>query len=158
MFGRKHPRWTQALLSDADLEAIGAAVAAAERETSGEIRVHLERRLPRPRGAAAPDALTRATEIFTRLGMHATAERNGVLIYLAVEDRRLAIAGDAGVHARVGDEYWNRVRDAMVDRLRRGEPRAALLHAVTEVGEVLRRFFPRRPDDRNELSDRVSLS
>jgi uncharacterized membrane protein len=152
----KHPRWTQALFSDADLEAIAAAVAAAERHTSGEIRVHLERRLPR--GVPAGDALARATEVFTRLGMHTTADRNGVLIYLAVDDHSLAIAGDAGVHARVGDEYWQRIRDAMVERLRRGESRDAVLHAVGEVGEVLRRFFPRRPDDRNELSDRVSLS
>jgi uncharacterized membrane protein len=152
----KHPGWTRALFSDADLEAIAAAVALAERGTSGEIRVHLERRLPRRRGEA-PDALARATEVFTRLGMHATAERSGVLVYLAVEDRKLAIAGDAGVHARVGDEYWGRVRDAMVERLRRGEPRDAVLHAVADVGEVLRRFFPRRPDDRDELSNRVSL-
>jgi uncharacterized membrane protein len=148
-----HPRWVLALLSAADLEAIAAAVTAAERETSGEIRVHLERRLPR----GVPDALTRATDVFTRLGMHATDARNGVLIYLTVDDHKLAIAGDAGVHARVGDEYWQRIRDVMVERLRRGEARAAVLHAVTEVGEVLRRFFPRRPDDRNELSDRVSL-
>ena len=156
MVGGRHPRWTRSLFTADDLEAIAAAVAAAERETSGEIRVHLERRLPR--GAQPGDALPRATEIFTRLGMQATADRNGVLIYLAVEDHQLAIAGDAGVHARVGDEYWQRIRDAMVERLRRGEARAAVLHAVTEVGEVLRRFFPPRPDDRNELSDQVSLS
>ena len=140
----KHPGWTRALFSHADLEAIAAAIAAAERETSGEIRVHLERRLPRPRGTAPADALARATEVFTRLGMHATSERNGVLVDHAVEDRKLAIAGDAGVHARVGDEYWQRVRDAMVNRLREGRPRDAVLHAVAEVGEVLRRFFPRR--------------
>jgi uncharacterized membrane protein len=154
----RHPRWTRALFSEADLGAIGAAVAAAEHETSGEIRVHLERRLPRAGGAPAGDALARATEVFTRLGMHATADRNGVLIYLAVEDRKLAIAGDTAVHERVGDEYWRRIRDAMVERLRRGAARDAVLHAVSEVGEVLRRFFPRRPDDRNELSDEVSLS
>jgi len=148
----KHPRWTHALFSDADLDAIADAVASAERETSGEIRVHLERH---HRGR---DALARATEIFTRLGMHATAERNAVLIYLAVDDHTLAIAGDAGVHAHVGDEYWQRIRDAMVERLRRGEPREAVVHAVGEVGQVLRRYFPRRPDDRNELSDRVSLT
>jgi len=123
-----------------------------ERRSSGEIRVHLERH---HRGR---DALARATEIFTRLGMHATAERNAVLIYLAVDDHTLAIAGDAGVHAHVGDEYWQRIRDAMVERLRRGEPREAVVHAVGEVGQVLRRYFPRRPDDRNELSDRVSLT
>jgi uncharacterized membrane protein len=151
----RHPHWTRALFSAADLEAIAAAVGAAERETSGEIRVHLERRLPRH--PAGGDALARATEVFTRLGMHATDARNGVLIYLAVDDHKLAIAGDAGVHARVGDEYWQRIRDAMVERLRRGEARAAVLHAVTEVGAILKTFFPRRPDDRNELSDRVSL-
>ena len=152
----KHPRWTHALFSDADLEAIAVAVAAAERETSGEIRVHLERRLPGD--VPGGDALARAIDVFTRLGMHATAERNGVLIYLTIDDHALAIAGDAGVHARVGDAYWQRIRDAMIERLRRGESREAVVQAVREVGEVLRRYFPRRPDDRNELSDRVSLS
>jgi len=152
---RRHPRWTHRLFSDADLEAIAATVAAVERETSAEIRVHLERRLPR-RSAAPGDALARAAEVFTTLGMQATAERNGVLLYLAVDDHKLAIVGDAGVHARVGEEYWQRVRDAMVERLRRGEAREAVRHAVTEVGLVLRRFFPRQPDDQNELSDRVS--
>ncbi|HEU4369861.1 MAG TPA: TPM domain-containing protein [Methylomirabilota bacterium] len=150
---RRHPSWTHRLLSDADLERIAAAVAAAEHKTSGEIRVHLERRLPR-RGTA----LARATEVFRLLGMQATAEHNGVLIYLAVDDHKLAIVGDAGVHGRVGDGYWQHVRDAMVERLRRGEARDAVLHAVDEVGLVLRRLFPRRPDDDNELSDRVSVS
>jgi uncharacterized membrane protein len=149
-----HPRWTYRLFSDADLQAISAAVAAAEQRTSGEIRVHLERRLPRRGG----DPLARAAEVFTALDMHRTVERNGVLIYLAVDDHRLAIAGDAGVHAQVGDGYWNAVRDAMVERLRRGEAREAVLYAVGEVGAVLERLFPRRPDDQNELSDRVSLS
>jgi uncharacterized membrane protein len=148
-----HPRWTRALFPDDDLDVIGAAVVDAERETSGEIRVHLERRLPR-----GTDALTRATHVFARLKMDATAERNGVLLYLAVEDRKLAIVGDSGVHARVGDEYWQRVRDAMVERLRAGAARDAIVHAVLDVGLVLRKFFPRRPDDRNELSDEVSLS
>ena len=151
---RKHPDWTHALLSDADLDAISTAVASAERETSAEVRVHLERRLPR----GVTDALPRATEVFTRLGMHRTAERNGVLIYLAVEDHKLAIAGDQGVHRHVGDEYWQRVRDAMVSRLRAGAAREAIVQAVLDVGLVLAKFFPRRPDDRNELSDRVSLS
>jgi uncharacterized membrane protein len=150
----KHPRWTHRLFSDADLEAIAAAVTAAERETSGEIRVHLEPRLPRGAG----DALARAAGVFTALGMERTAERNGVLIYLAVNDHTLAIVGDTGVHAHVGDAYWQGVRDAMVERLRRGQARDAVLHAVSEVGLVLRRLFPRRPDDRDELSDRVSLS
>jgi uncharacterized membrane protein len=157
MVRRKPPGWTHHLFSDADLEVIAAAVEAAERETSGEIRVHLERRLPRHSGAPPGDALARAAEVFTALGMQATAERNGVLLYLAVDDHALAIIGDAGVHARVGEAYWQRVRDAMIERLRRGEARDAVLDAVTEIGLVLRQLFPRRPDDENELSDRVSL-
>jgi uncharacterized membrane protein len=89
--------------------------------------------------------------------MDATAEQNGVLIYLAVQDRSLAIVGDRGVHARVGDDYWQRVRDAMVARLRAGAARDAVVQAVTDVGLVLQKFFPPRRDDRNELSDDVSL-
>ena len=147
-----HPRWTRRLFSEGDLEAIAAAVAEAERRTSGEVRVHLERRLPR-----SIDALSRAGQVFTRLGMHATAERNGVLVYLAVENRALAIVGDGGVHAHVGDEYWRRIRDTMVDQLRAGAARDAVVHAVIDVGLVLAKFFPRRPDDRNELRDDVSL-
>jgi len=148
----RHPRWTRTLFTHDDLEAIAAAAHEAERGTSGEIRVHLERRLPR-----ASDALTRAGHVFTRLKMDATAERNGVLLYLAVEDRKLAIVGDQGVHARVGDEYWRRVRDAMVERLRVGAARDAIVHAVLDVGLVLAKFFPPRPGDVNELSDDVSL-
>jgi uncharacterized membrane protein len=90
--------------------------------------------------------------------MHETAERNGVLLYLAVEDHKLAIVGDEAIHARVGDSYWTAVRDAMVERLRRGEAREAIVHAVRDVGGILQKFFPRRPDDRNELSDQVSLN
>jgi uncharacterized membrane protein len=150
--GSKHPRWARTLFSDADLEAIAAAVHEAERHTSGEIRVHLERRLPR-----AMDVLARAAQVFKHLEMHATADRNAVLLYFAVEDRKLAIVGDRGVHDRVGEAYWPRVRDAMVERLRAGAPRDAVVHAVTDVGLVLQKFFPRRPGDRNELSDDVSL-
>jgi uncharacterized membrane protein len=158
MVKRGHPRWTRGLFAPGDLEAIAAAVAAAERETSAEIRVHLVRRLPKQADAAAAgDALAYARDVFVRLRMHETAERNGVLVYLAVEDRKLAIVGDEAIHGRVGDQYWAGVRDAMVERLRRGAAREAVLHAVADVGGILRKFFPHRPDDRNELSDQVSL-
>jgi uncharacterized membrane protein len=90
--------------------------------------------------------------------MDRTAHRNGVLIYVAVEDRKLAIVGDVAVHDRVGEAYWQRVRDAMVERLRAGASREAVVQAVLDVGGVLRKFFPHRRDDRNELSDEVSLS
>ena len=89
--------------------------------------------------------------------MHRTALRHGVLVYLALEDHQVAIVGDEGIHARVGDDYWAGVRDLMVERLRRGEARAALVEAVRELGRSLARHFPRRPDDTNELSDSVSV-
>ena len=157
MLKRGHPRWTRRLFRPGDLEAIAVAVGEAEKTTSAEIRVHLDRRLPTHADVPAGDALAHARHVFVRLRMHETAHRNGVLVYLAVEDRKLAIVGDEAIHAQVGDQYWTAVRDAMVERLRRGEAREAIIHAVRDVGAVLQKFFPHRPDDRNELSDQVSL-
>jgi uncharacterized membrane protein len=104
------------------------------------------------------DPLARARAVFVSLGMERTAQRNGVLIYLAVNDHRLAIVGDEGVHARVGDGYWERIRDFMVERLRAGRPAEAVLGAVDEVGRVLAQYFPPRRDDVDELPDRLSTS
>jgi uncharacterized membrane protein len=149
----KHPAWTRRLLSDADFAAITAAIARAEARTSGQIKVHLDRRVHGRTG----DALARAQEVFAHLGLHRAAERHAVLIYLALEDRKLAIIGDAGIHTRVGDDYWAAIRDHMVADLRAGAARAAIVGAVDEVGRVLREHFPRRPEDRNDLGDEVSI-
>jgi uncharacterized membrane protein len=149
-----HPRWVQRVFSAGDLQAVAGAIAAAERGTSAEIRVHLEHRLPRRAGG---DALARARRVFEDLGMHGTAQRNGVLVYLALADHRLAVVGDDGIHARVGDGYWTRLRDLLVARLREGRAREALVEAIVEVGRVLGQHFPRGPDDVNELSDEVSV-
>lgn len=149
------PRWVRRWLRPADLQALARAIDEAERHTSAEIGVHLERRLPR---LAADDAAqARARDVFRRLGLDRTRERNAVLIYLALDDRRLAIVGDEGVHARVGEAYWARVRDVMVERLRRGGLREALTAAIETLGATLREHFPRRPDDVDELPDRVTL-
>jgi uncharacterized membrane protein len=151
----RHPRWVRRWLSPADLEALARAIGEAERHTSAEIRVHLERRIPRlPVGDAAR---ARARDVFRRLGLDRTRERNAVLIYLALEDRRLAVVGDEGVHARVGDGYWAKVRDVMVEHLRQGGLREALTAAIETLGATLREHFPRRPDDQNELPDQVTL-
>ena len=152
-----HPRWVRALFSESDLDAIARAVGEAETLTSAELRVHLERRVHAPRGGAPTDALSRAREVFARLGMHRTALRHGVLIYLALADRQVAIVGDEGIHAHVGDEYWASIRDRMVERLRGGAARAAMVDAVRDVGRSLARHFPREPGDTNELSDSVSI-
>jgi uncharacterized membrane protein len=146
----RHPRWVRAFLSDADLDAVAAAIAAAEATTSAEIRVHLDARCP-------GEPMPRAVAVFERLGMHRTAERHGVLVYVSVEDHKLAVLGDRGIHERVGQVYWDRLVQGVIAHLRERRHRDGLVHAVAEVGAVLRRHFPRRPDDVNELPDRVSL-
>lgn len=152
----RHPSWTRPWLSDDDFEAVSRAIIEAGRQTSAEIRVHLERHVKHRRWSRRVDPLARARHLFAHLGLHRTVERHGVLIYLALEDRKLAIVGDEGIHARVGDAFWDRVRDMMAERLRAGRAREALVEAVREVGGVLGRHFPRRRDDSDGLGDKVS--
>jgi uncharacterized membrane protein len=145
----RHPRWVRAFASAADLEAVAAAVAQAEAGTAAEIRVHLAHR-------CAGEAMTQAVAVFERLGMHRTALRAGVLVYVAVADHKLAVIGDAGIHARVGQAYWEGLVARVIGHLREGRRRDGLVEAIREIGTALAIHFPRRPDDRNELSDRVS--
>lgn len=149
-----HPAWVRKVFSDGDLDDIAAAVARVEQAAAAEVRVHLEQRLPR---ASRGDALPRAEALFQRLGMQRTRRRNGVLIYLALDDHKLAIVGDAGIDARVGPAYWAGVRDLMVAHLRADAPREAVVRAVEEVGRVLAEHFPRRPGDAgDEVTNVVS--
>jgi uncharacterized membrane protein len=147
---RRHPGWVRAFLDEAGLEAVRREVGLAEAGTSAEIRVHLDRR-------CAGDPLERAVAVFERLGMHRTAERHGVLVYVSVTDRKLAVIGDRGIHERVGEAYWRRIVEDVARHLREERPRDGLVHAVRELGEALRQHFPRRPDDTNELRDEVSV-
>lgn len=146
----RHPRWVRRFLSESDLETVKDAVAAAERSTSAEIRLHLDHRCP-------GDPLARAVAVFEQLGMHRTTERNGVMIYVAVADRRLAVIGDRGIHERVGEAYWQRLVATMLTELRAERPLDGLTAAIRDVGEALSTHFPRRPGDANELSDEVSV-
>ncbi len=146
----RHPRWVRNFLSETDLEAVRHAISEAEAGTSAEIRVHLDHRCP-------GEPMARAVAVFERLGMHRTAERHGVLIYVAVADRKLAVIGDRGIHERVGEGYWQRLATDVIAHFREERPRDGFLHAVRELGGALRRHFPRRPDDRNELGDEVSI-
>lgn len=93
---------------------------------------------------------------FDRLRMDATRERNGILFYVAVDDRVFAIVGGAGIHAKVGDAFWGALRDAMRDAFAKGEPATGLRRAIDEAGRRLAEHFPRRGDDRNELPDEIS--
>ena len=146
----RHPRWVRGFLAEADLDAVTRAIGAAELRTSAEIRVHLDHRCP-------GEPMARAVTVFEHLGMHRTAARHGVLIYVSVGDHKLAVLGDQGIHERVGQVYWERLVDAVLAHFREERPRDGVLHAVAEVGAVLARHFPRRPGDVNELSDQVSI-
>ncbi len=134
---------------DAEEARILAAIRAAERTTSGEIRVHVESRCP-----GDPMAVARAR--FQRLGMAKTGARNGVLFYLATRDGRFAVFGDEGIHQHVGDPFWKDLRDRMTERFQRNEFALGLTEAIAAVGAHLAVAFPRAKDDRNELPDTIS--
>lgn len=131
-----------------DSERIVSAIAAAEKRTSGEIRVHVTRRVPK-------DLEERALRRFHRLGMTRTVERNGVLIYIAPRARIFRILGDTAIHEKCGAEFWKEVAAAMETHFRRGELTEGVVAGVERVGEVLARHFPRRADDRNELPNSI---
>lgn len=139
-------------LSAAEQEQIKAAVAAAELLTSGEIRVYLEARIPWFRR----DPYTRARQVFARLGMHATEERNGVLVYLATASRRFAVVGDEALHRHVGDAFWRETAEAMRAHFADDRFGDGLSGAVAAIGSQLGRHFPRRKDDVNELPDDIA--
>jgi uncharacterized membrane protein len=128
---------------------VEAAISEAERNTSAEIRVHLEDK-------CTEDPLDRASFIFEKLEMHKTAARNGVLIYVAFKDRKLAIIGDAGIHTHVPPNTWEDVKNNMTKAFSQGHFEQGLCNAVAAVGEHLKRFFPFQFDDANELPNTVS--
>ena len=126
-----------------------AAIRKAEQKTSGEIRVFISRHEPH-------DAVAAAQAEFMRLGMDKTKEKNGVLIFVAPRARKFAIIGDAGVHARCGDEFWTQVAAEMTGHFKKSEFTQGILHAIHKAGELLARHFPRRPGDQNQLPDDIA--
>ncbi len=133
-----------------DKQKILDAVAYAEKLTSGEIRVHLETLCPN-------DQVTRAIFIFQRLGMHQTALRNGVLFYLAVKEKKLAIIADEGINAAVPKGFWDEVRDLMVSHFKEGDYTTGLCEGIRLAGEQLLQHFPRQSEDVNELNDEITF-
>jgi uncharacterized membrane protein len=127
-----------------------AAVKEAENETSGEIRVHIEKH-------CQEDVLDRAAWIFKKLGMQNTAERNGVLFYLAVSDRKFAVIGDSGINAKVPSGFWNDVKELLRKNFREGRFTEGLSEGIIMAGTHLKRHFPYSKDDVNELPDEISF-
>lgn len=132
-------------------EDIRQAIMNAELDTSGEIRVHIE-------NTCTGDALDRALAVFSKLGMEKTASHNGVLIYLAVKNRKFAIIGDTAIHAFVTESFWDSVRNKMMDHFRENYFTEGLVEAIAETGKQLKIHFPYQTDDVNELSDDISFN
>lgn len=129
-------------------DQIAAAIREAEKKTSGEIRVFVSQK-------KIDDAVAAAQSAFVGLGMAKTRERNGVLIFVAPLARKFAVIGDEGVHKRCGDEFWRQMADEMSGHFKSSQFNEGIVHAVRKAGELLAQHFPRRPDDRNELPNRV---
>jgi len=129
---------------------IVAAIKAAELNTSGEIKVHIEKK-------CKEDVLDHAAFMFDELDMQKTELRNGVLIYLAVEDRKLAILGDTGINLKVPKNFWDATRDVMIHHFKEGEFAEGLANGIKLAGEQLKEHYPYQSDDVNELSDDISF-
>jgi uncharacterized membrane protein len=140
------------LLSKLDHDRIAAAIGAAESRSTGEIRVHIS-------GRKVKDVQAAAARRFDKLGMAATREHNGVLVYVAPRVRRFAVVGDAGIHERCGDEFWKEVAGVVETEFRGGRFTEGIVRGVERLGAVLAEHFPRPAggSDVNELPDRPSL-
>jgi uncharacterized membrane protein len=133
-----------------DEEAVKAAIVEAERHTTGEIRVSVSTFF-------WGDVRRTAERAFERLGMTATARRNGVLVFLVPSRRKFVVLGDEGIHEKVGQPFWDDVTAAVSDRFRKGDFTGGLLLGVAEAGRVLALHFPREDANPNELSDDVDF-
>ena len=132
-------------------EMIVSAIKEAEKNTSGEIRVHIG-------DTCDGDVYRKAVDVFYRLGMEKTAGRNGVLIYVACNSKVFAIVGDKGINDAVPENFWNDITDRIHERFAKGEFAEGIAEAVRTAGLKLKTFFPYTEDDVNEQSDEISYN
>ena len=136
--------------SKEEKKQITDAIAQAELNTSGEIRLHVE-------GRCKLDVLDRAAYVFDKLKMYETAQRNGVLFYLAVYDRKFAILGDGGINNLVHADFWDEIKETMLGFFKDGKFADGISKGILMAGEQLKANFPYQSDDVNELSDEISF-
>ena len=125
------------------------AVQEAEKNTSGEIRIHLEYKARGP-------VYGYAQKVFQRIGMTKTDQRNGVLIFLATHGKKFAVLGDVGINEKVPEGFWNDVVGIMQEHFKKDEFAEGVSAAVLRIGEKLKMYFPYQADDKNELPDGIS--
>lgn len=139
---------TKAFFSQLDHDKMVAAIVEAEKQTSGEIRVCVSRR-------KVHDAQQAATRRFHKLGMYKTKHRNAVLIYVAPESQNFAIIGDEAVHAKCGEQFWQKVAGEMAELFRQSKFTDGIVHGVRTAGKLLAEHFPHSRGDVNELPDTI---
>lgn len=137
------------ILNREEDQRVVEAIRQAERNTSGEIKVHIENR-------CKGDVEQRSLFIFDKLKLNETQLRNGVLIYLAVKDHKFAILGDKGINDVVEDNFWNDVKDLMLNQFKDGHFAEGLEQGIMHCGEKLKAYFPYQSDDINEIPDDIS--
>lgn len=137
-------------LTKIEEQEIVEAIRLAEKNTSGEIRVHLETHTDL-------DAFDRAAEVFEFLHMSNTKQSNGVLIYIAVEDRTLVIMGDKGINDVVTPDFWESTKNIIINHFKSGDMKQGLVDGILKAGEQLKRHFPYKNKDQNELPDDISV-
>lgn len=142
---------TDGFLTREEEHEIVNAIVTAEKNTSGEIRVHIEKHSEKP-------PLERAQEVFHQLGMDATQARNGVLFYVGVDDHTFAIIGDEGIDKVVEDDFWDCTKDVVIERFKEKRFKEGLVEGILRAGERLKKFFPYTSDDENELPNEISVS
>ena len=131
-------------------QVIANAIKNAELNTSGEIRVHIEPK-------CKEDVLDHAAFIFEKLEMHKTENRNGILFYLSLDDHKFAVIGDVGINQKVGDEFWEIVKNEMIPLFKENKMVAGLAMGIEKAGIELKKYFPYQSDDKNELDDEISF-
>jgi uncharacterized membrane protein len=130
-------------------QAVIEAIRMAEQKTSGEIRVHLEKKT-----SIAP--YDRALEVFNILKMDETHLKNGVLIYVAVKDKKFVICGDKGINDVVAINFWDSTKDIMATHFKAGNFKQGLVDGIMMAGEQLKKYFPHKENDTNQLSNEIS--
>jgi uncharacterized membrane protein len=139
----------QDFLTTEEEREIVEAIRVAEKNTSGEIRVHLEK-------TTDLDPFDRALEVFNELKMDETQLKNGVLIYMAVKDKTFVICGDQGINEVVQNDFWDSTKDVMVAHFKNGNFKQGLIDGILRAGQELKKHFPWSEDDTNELSNEIS--
>ncbi len=141
----------QDFFSSKERKCIRKAIEMAEMQTSGEIRVHLQRK-------ANEDILVHAAEVFDRIGMSQTEARNGVLIFMGLQSRRFVVIGDQGINEQVAEHFWQEVVTAMQAEFQEDRFADGLVKGIELIGYKLQALFPYQREDKNELSDEISFS